>query len=128
MKTRQLLRYQDAYIRTLERERTQLYKRLGEKGGFAKRIRQAHEDARLLCLWWTGGILPSRRFAMKQNMSQRQWQNAFALCRMARLVVRHHHWIDASPETVEARLGQAVERALACPDEFDKHLNRHGLR
>jgi hypothetical protein len=71
MKTRQLLRYQDAYIKTLERERRELYKRLGERGGFARRIRQAHEDATLLCLWWSGGIYPSRRYAMQHGMSQR---------------------------------------------------------
>lgn len=128
MNLRQELAYQNAYIRTLEAERTQLYKRLGETGGFVKRIRQAHEDALLLCLWWAGGVFPSRRYAMHHGMSQRAWQNAFALCRLAGLVVRHYHWIDAQPETVKARLERAAQRALARPEEFDRCLNRHGVR
>lgn len=126
MNLRQELQYASAYIRTLEAERTQLYKRLGETGGFAKRIRQAHEDAQLLCLWWSGGIYPSRRYAMHHGMSQRAWQNAFALCRLAGLVVRHYHWIDAAPATAHERLQRAAQRALADPKAFDSCLNRHG--
>lgn len=128
MNLRHELAYRDAYIKTLEQERAQLYKRLGETGGFAKRVRQAHEDALLLCLWRAGGIYPSRRYAMQYGMSQRQWQNAFALCRLGGLVVRHYHWIDARPETVRESLQRAVKRALSNPGAFDKCLNRHGVR
>lgn len=113
MNLRQELAYQNAYIQTLEAERTQLYKRLGERGAWVKRLRQAHEDALLLCLWWSAYIIPSRRYAMSHGMSDRAWRAAFNLCREARIVRRHHFWIDAEMETMEAMLEAAVKRLAA---------------
>ena len=79
-------RHAEQRIRELSHEVTQLRKKLGERGRHAGRVRLAYSDGLLLAQWRSAGIMPSRDFARRHGMTQRRWQNAVGLLRMARVI------------------------------------------
>lgn len=115
-------------LRKLASENTRLSKALGEASYHSRRIQLAYEDALLLAQWRMAGIIPSRRYAKHHKMSQRRWQNAVALLRMARVIVGHRRWSTDSLALIEKRLESARIRAIEMPESFFSRLNRHGRR
>src|SRR6266540_4745976 len=82
----------------LQAENGRLRNTLTIRDAHTRRVQQARDDALLLAMWASAGISPSRRFASLQNMSQRRWENAIALLRMARVLTGNRRWLtrDAS--------------------------------
>jgi hypothetical protein len=124
----QVTSYLDIENHQLRDEVARLSKLAKERSYHARRVRLAYEDAMLLALWMVAGIHPSRRYARMHGVTQRRWQNALALLRMARVVVRRRRWTVADTDTIERRLGQAAQRAQADARAYRLYLNRHGVR
>jgi hypothetical protein len=124
----QVTSYLDIENHQLRDEVARLSKLAKERSYHARRVRLAYEDAMLLALWMGAGIHPSRRYARMYGVTQRRWQNALALLRMARVVVRRSYWTVADTDTIERRLTQAAGRAIADINAYRLHLNRHGVR
>lgn len=113
----------------LRAENAQLRKRLHENARTTKRIEQAYKDAMLLSHWKTTFVHPGRDYAARVGgMSQRRWQNAIGLLKLARVVVRRRHWTTDEVAVVEVRLSKAKAVALADPQRFFLRLNRHATR
>lgn len=110
----------------LREENTYLRNRLHESNRHRKRIELAYEDALLMAGWRVAGIIPSRRYAELHQITQRRWQNAVALLRMARVIVRRRHWATDAMAVIEKRLEQAKTKALNDRELFFLRLNRHG--
>ncbi len=121
----QLTRYKDQQIRELRAEVAQLRKKLGESGRHARRVEQAFKDALLLAEWRSIQILPSRSYAAYHKMSQRRWQNAIGLLRLARVVESHRHWVITDLALIEQRLQVARQRAIEQPQAYKMRLNHH---
>jgi uncharacterized protein len=122
----------DQRIRQLEFENTQikheaaqLRKKLSECNSHVRRLERAYEDALQLAAWAAGGVPPSRRYAGKHEISHRQWQNANALLRMARVIVGNRRWATTDLALVEQRLEKARQLATDHPDAWRSRLNRH---
>ena len=109
----------------IKREAAELRSSLRKFSGHERRIERAYADALLLASWSAGGIFPSRRFARLHEMSQRRWQNACGLLRMARVLDRHRHWITTDLAVVEKRLERAATQAKLQPEGYFARLNRH---
>lgn len=123
----QLTRYQAQEIKELKSENAQLRKRLGANSRHARRVERAYRDALLLAEWRSVAVFPSRRYAAYHRMSQRRWQNAVALLRMAR-ILEGRRWTTTALATIEQRLEAAKQRATDTPDAFKARLPRHGRR
>lgn len=123
----QLTRYKDQEIKELKAENAQLRKRLGESNRHARRVERAYRDALLLAEWRSVAVFPSRRYAAYHKISQRRWQNAVALLRMAR-ILEGRRWTTTTLATIEQRLDAAKQRATDTPDAFKARLPRHGRR
>ena len=121
----QLTRYKDQEIRELKAENTALRKRLGEKSRHARRVARAYQDALLLATWRAAHIPPSRSYAAHHKISQRRWENAIGLLRLARVITGHRRWVTTDLSLVEARLSVARQRAIDSPDTFKARLNGH---
>lgn len=115
-------------LEQLQQENAKLSKALGEATYHSRRVQLAYEDALLLAQWRSAGIIPSRRYAKYHKMSQRRWQNAVALLRMARIVVGHRRWSTDEVPLIEKRLEQAKIKAQNDQQLFFLRLNRHGRR
>lgn len=118
-------RHAEQRIRELTHENTQLRKRLGERGRHAGRVRRAYSDALLLAQWRAVGIMPSREFARRHGMTQRRWQNAVGLLRMARVITDYRRWQITELATIEQRLELARERAIETPASYHARLVAH---
>src|SRR6059058_2755186 len=127
MNESQQTRYQEQEIRELQHENARLRKKLKETNRHARRVQQAYQDAVLLATWRTVHITPSRSYAAYQGISQRRWQNAVALLRLAR-VVDGQRWKTTELAIIEQRAEIAKQRALEAPDAFRARLPRHGTR
>lgn len=103
-------------------ENAALRKKLNENSRHARRVRQSYQDALLLSIWRTGGIIPSRRFAEKHGITRRRWQNAIAILRIARVVVRERAWDVVDAVIIQARLDKAVETAVDVPGAFHSRV------
>lgn len=102
-----------------ETELAILRDKLRECNRHARRIEQAYEDALLLASWTINETHPSRsRAARLGQVTQRRWENAVALLRMARVITRHRHWTTNNQETIRSKLEQARIRAIETPDAF----------
>lgn len=112
----------------LRRENTYLRNRLHDSNRHRKRIELAYEDALLMAGWRVAGIIPSRRYARLHQITQRRWQNAVALLRMARVITRPRAWSTDAMAVIEKRLEQAKTKALNDQELFFLRLNRHGRR
>lgn len=121
----QLLRYKDQEVRELRAEVARLRKRVGETGRHARRVEQAYKDAVLLASWRAVHIFPSRSYAAYHQISQRRWQNAIALLKLAR-VLDGRRWLLTDAATIEQCLDCARKRAIEQPESYKMRLNRHG--
>ncbi len=121
-------------VELLERENKQLKadaakmrKRLGACNAHNRRVTVAYSNAVILAEWHCQGIEPSRRFAGKNNISHRAWQNANGLLRMARVLDRCRHWTTDDLDMILLRLERAWSDAIDTPESFKARLNRHAL-
>jgi hypothetical protein len=121
-------------VQLLERENKRLKadaakmrKKLGECDAHNRRITEAYGHAVTLAKWHCQGIEPSRRFAGKNNISHRKWQNANAMLRMARVLDRCRHWTTGDLNLIVEWLDRAWSDAIETPESFRARLNRHAL-
>jgi hypothetical protein len=122
------LRYAQLELEKTRQENARLRKALKERSREAKRINRAYEDALLLATWRSGGIIPSRRFAMFHGISQHRFENSVALLKMARVIQRQRHWVTQDLAVIESRLSTARDKALTDPALFFLRLNKHHRR
>lgn len=115
-------------LKRLQAENRRLRAALKENGRHARRIQRAHDAALLLAQWHLAYLPTSRHFAMSHGMPQRQWQNATALLRLARVCDQRGRWRYHDLPTIEAKLRDAVVAANAAPEAFfargPKHMRR----
>jgi hypothetical protein len=112
-------------VEKLKADRARLTKALKETSCHGRRVERAYQDALLLMMWRCSGIIPSRRYAKLHKMTQHRFENACGLLRMARIVVRHRHWVEIDLATAEKRLDQAKQRAIESREAFFSRLNQH---
>lgn len=118
-------RYLTQEVRELRAENAQLRKRLGETNRHARRVARAYQDALLLATWRAAHIPPSRSYAAHHKISQRRWQNAIGLLRLARVIEGRSRWVTTDLALVEARLAVARQRATEQPAAYKMRLNGH---
>jgi hypothetical protein len=105
-------------IERLQSENAHLRKALRLNGRHARRISRAHDCALLLATWHIAYLPTSREFSAQNGMAQRQWQNAMALLRLARLMDARGRWKCHDLPSISARLDDAVIAANAAPEIF----------
>lgn len=125
MNEQQHIKYLELENAKLRAEAVQLRKKLGENARHTRRINKAYEDALLLAIWRVSGITPSRSYTKEQGISQNRFQNATALLKMARVIVRHRQWVIKDLVAIEQRLETARQRALDDPELFFLRHPRH---
>lgn len=126
MQTEQKLRLAETELKKLQQENTRLRKRAQENSRHTRRVDKAYHDALLLAQLHVGYTPTSRSFvARTASMSQRRWQNALALLKMARLH-SGRQWLHHDLLTIESRLDVAKDKAVSMPDAYFARLNRHG--
>jgi len=125
MNDQQQLRYLELENAKLRAEAALLRKKLGENARHTKRINQAYEDALLLAMWKVSGFHPSREYAAQHDITQNRWENAVALLKLARIIVRHRHWAIKNLTVIEQRLATARQKAIETPELFFMRLNAH---
>lgn len=125
MNDSQLTRYQEQEIKELKAENTALRKKLKETNRHARRVARAYQDALLLATWRAAHIPPSRSYAAHHRISQRRWQNAIGLLRLARVIEGRSRWITTDLTLVEQRLAVARQRATEQPAAYKMRLNGH---
>lgn len=108
----------------LRDENAKLRKALRINGRHSRRIQRAYESALQLAIWHVGFLDTSRGFAKSQRMSQRTWEGAMALLRLAR-VVNGRRWEAHDIATIERALQRAQDRALQTPPTFFMWLSKH---
>lgn len=128
MNAKQQVKYLELQLAKSRAEAAQLRKKIGENSRHVRRIQRAYEDALLFSMWRVAGITPSRDYAKIQGISQNRFQNATALLKMARVIVRQRHWAVTDLAVIEQRLATARQKALDDPELFFLRLNRHGRR
>jgi len=121
----QQIRYLELENAQIKRDAAALRKRLGENSRHARRVERAYRDALLLATWRAAHIPPSRSYAAHHRISQRRWQNAIGLLRLARVIEGHRRWVTTDLALVEARLSVARQRAIDTPAAFKARLNGH---
>ena len=121
----QELLYTKLQLRATQQENPRLRKKLQETCRHGRRIEQAYQDALLLAEWRMSHIIPSRDFAKHHKMSQRRWQNAVGLLRLARVINGSRAWAVTDLTIVEGRLQTAKQRALESPEAYKMRLNKH---
>src|SRR5690242_10852830 len=126
MRSQQQIHYLELEVAQLKAEATRLRKALHLSSRHARRIEQAFQDALLLAMWRTSGVITSREYAKTHGMTQNRWQNAVALLRMARVIQRHRSWTTNDGALIESRLASARTVALEHQEAFWARLNRHG--
>lgn len=106
-------------------EAARLRKKLREKSRHGKRVDKAYDDALLLAHFKAVHINPSRSYARYHAMSQRRWENAMGLLRLARIVDGRKRWNVTDLPAITERLERARDRAKAEPEAFKLRLNGH---
>jgi len=125
MNLSQEVEYLKLEIQKLKADRARMTKALQENSCHGRRVQRAYEDALLLAMWRSSGIIPSRRYARLHKFSQHRWENATGLLRMARVLTGHRRWATNDLTTIEARLETAKQRALENRDAYHSRLNAH---
>jgi len=125
MNVNQELEYLKLENQKLKAERARMAKALQENSCHGRRVQRAYEDALLLAMWRSTGIIPSRRYAKLHKFTQNRWQNATGLLRMARVVIGHRKWTTDNLTIIETRLEIAKQRALESRDAYHARLNTH---
>lgn len=130
MRPEQHIRYLENENRELRADNAALSKLAHERTYHVRRVRRAYEDALLMAIEHCRGVHPSRSYMCRppHDLSQRRWQNAVALLRMARVIVRSRHWDTDNLDSIEKRLAQTRKRAIEQPEAYRARLNRHGVR
>jgi hypothetical protein len=105
-------------LERLQAENAKLRAALRINGRHARRISRAHDCALLLATWHVAFLPTSREFAAKNSMPQRQWQNAQALLKLARVINAAGRWLCHDLPTISARLDDAVIAANAAPEAY----------
>jgi len=111
-------------LRRLRDENTRLRKALRINGRHGRRIQRAYDAAMVLAVWHVAYAGTSRLDCTSRGMSQRQWENATALLRLARVIERGR-WRVHDLATIEERLRAAQDRACEAPEAFFARLPRH---
>jgi len=109
----------------LRAENAQLRAALKANGRHARRISRAHDAALLLATWHVAYLPTSREFAAQSGMAQRQWQNAMALLKLARIVDVRGRWLCHDLPSIAAKLDDAVIAANSAPDAYFAYGNAH---
>jgi len=117
-------RYLELEIRRLQIENKTLRAALKLNGRHARRIRRAADCALLLATWHVAHLPTTRAFAAGQGMAQRQWQNACALLKLARITDQRGRWLIHDLATISAKLDDATVGANAAPDAYFAYGNR----
>ena len=125
MTPEQQIRYLELENAQIKRDAAALRKRLGENSRHARRVERAYRDALLLATWRAAHIPPSRSYARHHKISQRRWQNAVGLLRLARVIEGRSRWITTDLTLVEQRLAVARQRATEQPAAYKMRLNGH---
>ncbi len=112
-------------LRRLQTENRKLRAALKINGRHSRRIRRANDFALLLAQWHVAHVPTSRDFAKAMSMPQRQWENAIALLRLARVVDVAGRWHCHDLPTISAKLDDAAVGANAAPEAFFARGNRH---
>jgi hypothetical protein len=112
-------------VQKLKADRARLEKALRETSRHGRRVQRAYEDALLLAMWRSAGIIPSRRYAQLHKFSQHRFENACGLLRMARVLTGHRRWVTNDLATIETRLQTAKQRALESREAYHSRLNMH---
>jgi hypothetical protein len=121
----QEIRYLEIELAKARAEATKLRKALKENGRHARRIDRAYEDALLLAGWRAAGIIPSRRYANRFQITQFRYENAFGLLKLARVIQGRRRWVTEDLATIERKLAKARDRAVEDPNAFFLYLNKH---
>ena len=122
--TERHLEYEIARLRS---QNAELRRRLHLNGHHARRIERAYEIALLLAGFHVAYQSTSRAYALSQGISQRSWEGAVALLRLAR-VVNGRRWAVNDLAGIEKRLSAAKERATLTPDAYFARGNLHMRR
>lgn len=126
--TEQALRLAKLEIERLRRENTQLRKKVAANGRHVRRVDRAYADALLLAQLHIGYSSTSRGYVQQAaSMSQRRWQNAIGLLKLAR-VHDGRSWQCHDLLTIETRLNTAVEKAILTPAAYHARLNKHARK
>jgi len=111
-------------LHRLRDENTRLRKALRINGRHGRRIQRAYDAAMVLAVWHVAYAGVSRLDCTARGMSQRQWENATALLRLAR-VLDGSRWRVHDLAAIEERLRAAQDRACEAPEAFFARLPRH---
>lgn len=110
--------YMALELRRLQAENAQLRAKLRENGRHARRIRRAHDCALLLAEWHIAHQPTDRQSARTLGIPQRQWQNAMALLKLARVCDQSGRWRYHDLPTIAALLDDGVVAANAAPEAY----------
>lgn len=128
MKPLQAIRYLELENADLRRENGRLRHKLADERHHPRRIERARDDALLLAMWKGAGIHPSRRFAVAQGMTERQWENAIALLRLARVLTGNRRWVTKDAAIIEQRLERAAKTAIESEEAYNARHGRYRRR
>jgi hypothetical protein len=112
-------------IKRLQSENAKLRAALKINGMHARRISRAHDAALLLATWHLAYLPTTREFALAHQMSQRTWQNAMALLKLAHVVDQVGRWLCHDLPSISARLDDAVIAANSAPEAYFARGNNH---
>jgi hypothetical protein len=111
-------------VQRLRDENNRLRSALRQNSRHSQRIRRAQDNALLLATWHCGFLPTDRTACMARGMSQRQWENAVALLRLAR-IYDGRRWQAHDLAIIGPALERAADRAVATPEAFFARGNRH---
>ena len=113
-------------VRKLQAENTRLRKQAQETNRHARRVMQAFEDAMKLGALHVSFQSTSREACSELGITQRRWENARALLKLAG-VMTPRLWKVHDIREIEARLEMARSRALDSQKLFENRLPRNVL-
>lgn len=104
-------------------------RKLQERGRHADRIRQAHVDALVMAGHHIAYLNTTRRAALElAGITQRRWESAVGLMRLANVVNKRNRWLIHDLEDITKRLDKAQQAALDCPPAYRSRLSKHANR
>lgn len=109
-------------IAQLRKENRYLRRRLTDNSPAGRILRRAYDDAGLLLVWRSAGYYPSLAWAGEQGMSERRWQWARGLLRVARLL--EADYLAEDMDFAGRRLRATYERLRQGDDDDLQELRR----
>jgi len=124
MDDKQRIRQLEVEIYKLKTENRRLRKAVRENSRFATLLEKAHEDALLMLTAYIGYADITRNGVEVLGITKRRWENARALCLLARI---HNGRKFLTTDLIEAerRLDCARNKALEEPENFHTRLPRY---